>query len=202
MDPQMQARIDEARANGYSDEEIQAYLASQGTPTPAEAASAAGQPVSQYQPIDRSEEYTGLAQGMGTEGALTAAKIAGLGVAGAYGLKKVGEMFRGPVAPTPPTAPGATQRIMSQAMGRPGVIPAGTVPGQPLVDFVQQQGKYAPAQTAQPAPQMQAAKSIVQNLALSKLLPAAQMGAGLFYTSPEEIATLKAAEARRKALGQ
>ena len=92
MDPQMQARIDEARANGYTDEEIQAYLASQGTPTPAEAASAAGEPVPQFQPVDRSEEYTGLAQGMGTEGALTAAKIAGLGVAGAYGLKKVGDL--------------------------------------------------------------------------------------------------------------
>ena len=58
---------------------------------------------------------------------------------------------------------------------------------------------------SQPAPQpspMQAAKSIVQKLALSKLLPAAQLGAGLLYTSPEEIATLKAAEARRKAQGQ
>jgi hypothetical protein len=46
------------------------------------------------------------------------------------------------------------------------------------------------------------AQSIVQKLALSKLLPAAQIGAGLFYTSPEEIATLKAAEARRRAQGQ
>jgi DNA-binding transcriptional MerR regulator len=59
------------------------------------------------------------------------------------------------------------------------------------------------------APQISNARSIVQKLALdkimpavgnfaSKALPAAQVAAGLFYTSPEEIAILKAAEEKKK----
>jgi DNA-binding transcriptional MerR regulator len=59
------------------------------------------------------------------------------------------------------------------------------------------------------APQISNARSIVQKLALDKImpavgnfankaLPAAQLGMGLFYTSPEEIAILKAAEEKKK----
>jgi len=59
------------------------------------------------------------------------------------------------------------------------------------------------------APQISNARNIVQKLALdkilpamgnmaSKALPAAQVAAGLFYTSPEEIAILKAAEEKKK----
>jgi hypothetical protein len=96
--------VQAAKADGYTDEEIQAYLASENTPTPAQAASAAGQPVPQYQPIDRSEEYKGLAQGMGLETLKTGAEL-GLAY---YGGKKLlgaaGKAFSGPVAPTPTPA--------------------------------------------------------------------------------------------------
>jgi uncharacterized protein YdbL (DUF1318 family) len=55
MDPTLQAKIDEAKANGYTDEEISAYLGNQSTPAPQQGLG----------PMDRSAEYTGLAQGMG-----------------------------------------------------------------------------------------------------------------------------------------
>ena len=104
--------------------------------------------------------------------------------AAAYGGKKLVEAakaFRGAPGPVVPTAPAP--------MASPVPAPA-------------------PAQPAQ-VPQMQAAKNIVQKLALDKILKGAgilgagmAIGQGLFGTSPEEIATLKAAEARRKQLGQ
>ena len=185
--------VQAAKADGYTDEEIRAYLASQGTPTPAEVASTTGEPVPQYQPIDRSEEYTGLAQGAGVEGALTAAKLAGVGLVGGYGLKKVADLVRGPVAPQPSVAPGASQRILSSVMGSPGTVSAPTaaqsiqVPQSagtrsPAMQSQMQNLRTAPVQAPpaappmaapQPAPQMQAAKSIVQKLALDKVMQSA-----------------------------
>lgn len=55
MDPTLQSKIDEAKANGYTDEEISAYLGSQSTPAPQQGLG----------PMDRSEEYAGLAEGIG-----------------------------------------------------------------------------------------------------------------------------------------
>lgn len=130
----------------------------------------------------------------------------------AYGGKKLVEAanaLRG--GSTPVAGPSAgMQAPVQQTMTGTGqtmrVMPGGQVSG-PVVP--------TQAPVAQPAPQMSApaagvkagsmldnASQIVRKLALSKILPAAQVGAGLFYTSPEEIATLKAAEARKKALGQ
>jgi hypothetical protein len=95
--------VQAAKADGYTDEEIQAYLDSKGTPTPAETAATTGQPVPQYQPIDRSEEYTGLAQGVGLEGLKTAAELGGLYYGGKKLLGAAGKAFgsSGPVVPTP-----------------------------------------------------------------------------------------------------
>ena len=91
----MEKRIQEARDAGYSEEEIQAELAIlQGAPAPE---------VQPQTPIDRSEEYAGLAQGMGAKGAMEAAKYAAIGGAGVYGLKKVGDMMRAP--PAAPISP-------------------------------------------------------------------------------------------------
>jgi len=112
--------------------------------------------------------------------------------------------------PGPAVPSAGMQAPVQQTMTGTGqpmrVMPGGQVSG-PVVP--------TQAPVAQPAPQMSApaagvkagsmldnAGQIVRKLALSKVLPAAQVGAGLFYTSPEEIATLKAAEARKKALGQ
>jgi hypothetical protein len=183
--------VEAAKADGYTDQEIQAYLASQGTPTPAQAASAAGEPVSQYQPVDRSAEYAGLGQGVGVGTVVGAAVPAAIG----FGVAKYGgramDAARNMISSTGANAPGGANNPIGGT--RIPISTPTTAPAMPLAPQMQ---------PAQPAPQMQAAKSIVQKLALSKLLPAAQMGAGLFYTSPEEIATLKAAEARKRALGQ
>lgn len=183
--------VQAAKADGYTDEEIRAYLDSQGTPTPAEVAATTGEPVPQYQPIDRSEEYTGLAQGAGAEGALTAAKLAGVGLVGGYGLKKVADMVRGPVASPPGVAPGASQRIMSSVMGSPGTVSAPAAAPQsiqmpqaagtrsPAMQSQMQNLRTAPVQAPPPmaapqaAPQMAAARSIVQKLALDKVLQGA-----------------------------
>ena len=69
MDPTLQAKIDEAKANGYTDEEISAYLGNQD------------KPLIQNPPMDRSEEYAGL-----TEGALGKAALTGIEL---YGAKKL-----------------------------------------------------------------------------------------------------------------
>ena len=79
MDQDLQKKIDEARANGYTDEEIQQFLATKNQSVPSQV------------PIDRSEEYKGLAQGIGLNvgGDIlsTGATAAAVG-AGAYGAKK------------------------------------------------------------------------------------------------------------------
>jgi hypothetical protein len=90
MDPTVQTKIDEAKANGYTDEEISAYLGSQTTPAPQQGLG----------PMDRSAEYTGLAQGMGLD-ALGNAVEYGVPAAGAYyGVKKLIDAYKGPVAPS------------------------------------------------------------------------------------------------------
>lgn len=95
MNPELQAKIDEARANGYSEEEIQRYLSDQNIT------------ISQPE-MDRSEEYAGLAQGIGLEAAKTAATLGGSYLVGKKLLKGLGNSLgRGPVAPASPTAPGA-----------------------------------------------------------------------------------------------
>lgn len=84
MDQDLQKKIDEARANGYTDEEIQQFLATKNQSVPSQV------------PIDRSEEYKGLAQGIGLNvgGDIlsTGATAAAVG-AGAYGAKKAYDAF-------------------------------------------------------------------------------------------------------------
>jgi hypothetical protein len=75
--------------------------------------------------------------------------------------------------------------------------PATPVVGGPAAqqgsDFINRITKQFAPMAAKVAPVLSAA---------SRALPAAQVGMGLFYTSPEEIATLKAAEERRRRTGQ
>jgi len=95
-DKDLEKKIAEAKANGYTDEEIQSYLNPQ--------------PVPVQEPKDRSEEYAGTAQfGVGktvAEGAELAAKgYLGYKVAEAAG-KGIGKMMnRPPVPPVTPVAP-------------------------------------------------------------------------------------------------
>lgn len=119
MDQNLQQKIDEAKKNGYTDEEIQQYLATSQEPIPTQM------------PMNRSEEYKGLAQGMGLEagGNLieTGSKAAAIG-AGAYGAKKAFDYFtgRGPVAPsvsqqvTQPLAQQVGQQVATRATGTGG----------------------------------------------------------------------------------
>lgn len=172
MDPQLQQKIDEAKQAGYTDEEINQYLVTQTQTQPQ------GQQVPLQQPMDRTAEYTGTAIG-----------AAGAGAAGAYGVKKLSDVAgaiinRGQPAPVAPVAPTS----MAPAPSNPPTSnPSYTVPSS----------SASPA-GIRPGSVLDNANQLVRKLALSKLLPAAQVGAGLFYTSPEEIATLKAAEQRRK----
>lgn len=90
MDEQLQAKVQEARDAGYSDEEINQYLSSKDQPLTAE------------QPIDRSGEYGAVAQQM-----IPDAVKYGLEGAGAlYAGKKVLDAVRGPAAPAQMPQPG------------------------------------------------------------------------------------------------
>jgi hypothetical protein len=86
MDPTLQAKIDEAKANGYSDEEINAYINSQTTPQPQQGLGAP----------DRSSEYYGLAQGMGANALGSAIEYGAPAAAAYYGVKKLMENYKGP----------------------------------------------------------------------------------------------------------
>jgi len=93
MDEKLQAQIEEARAQGYTEEQIQAFMAAEqrgpmATPT-------------QDQFTPRFEEGVGTAQYAAAE----AAKIAAIGGGGLYGLKKVAEAVRGPKAVPGPVEP-------------------------------------------------------------------------------------------------
>jgi hypothetical protein len=151
--------------------------------------------------------------------------IEGLGTAAYLGNKlaqrNAPTAAPGPVAPSqmpvPQTMPaqqamtgtGSTLQVMPGGQAQPATTQMGRQFSPQAQQFMQSQAQPAPA--AQPAPSPYGAKpgsvldnasQIVRKLALSKIIPAAEVAQGLFYTSPEEIATLKAAEERRKRAGQ
>ena len=138
MNPEMERRIQEARDAGYSEEEINAELAIiQGTASAPE--------VQPQTPIDRTEEYTGLAQGIGLETAKTAAE---LGLAYYGGKKLLGAAGRafgggGPVAPTPTPAQQTFNTLKAtdaqnaaRSVQQPGVMQRG-------MDYARQMQKIA-----------------------------------------------------------
>jgi hypothetical protein len=229
MDPQeLERRKQEARDQGYSEEEIRVALGESAPAapiTPAEAATAP--PPNVPAPIDRSaEQNTTMAMG-----AALGAGAVGIPAAIAYGLR--GGMRKGAeVMDVAKQGVGALQEQNatnamreSRMQNRPGfggapaaapvpgpVAPTSTILG---ANGLPMQSAQPAAQIAQPAAQttttqfgaksgsmLDNASQIVRKLALSKIIPAAEVAQGLFYTSPEEIATLKAAEERRKRAGQ
>lgn len=164
MDEQLQAKIQEARDAGYSDEEIQHYLSTKELPV--------------EKPISRADEVGGTIQAALPQAAIFAGEGAALG----YGVKALKDAFgnRTPQAPAAspavPTTPSPIVNSQGQPMTRP-VAPTG-------------------------------AQSIIQKIALDKVLKNAgpiaagmQVAQGLFGTSPEEIAIMKQAEARKRAGG-
>jgi hypothetical protein len=112
----------------------------------------------------------------------------------------------------PPTMTQQTLSAMGQGSKAAAQNVVSTAPGPISPQAMQTPAMQAlaqPPKTPQPAPQISNARNIVQQLALNKILPAvgnfaskalpaAQVAAGLFYTSPEEIAILKAAEEKKK----
>jgi hypothetical protein len=124
MDEKLKAQMEEARAQGYTDEQIQEFL----NPKPVERLDQkrdeSGAPVSPF--VDRGPEAVGTAQ----YGAAEAAKYAAIGGGGLYGAKKVAQALRpGPVAPAPTTFTGganpAFDRALSQPAQQPGVMQRG-----------------------------------------------------------------------------
>jgi len=209
-----------AKADGYTDEEIQAYLVAENQPTPQQIAEQQGVPVPTMQPIDRSAEYKGMAQGMGLKALETGAQLYA-------GKKLVVDPILGalrnrgapppPAVPTPPvTLTGGANPAFDEALSRPydprnpaykpqpslgpmGDVKPGATP--PIGGPAAQQGStFIQRMTQQFAPMAARVAPVLS--AASRALPVAQAGMGLFYTSPEEIATLKAAEERRRRMGQ
>lgn len=183
--------VEQAKKDGYTDEEIQQYLASKQ------------QPVPQDKPINRYEETVGTYTSVMPE----AIKY-GLEGAGVYGLYKGAQQIFGN-KPTPSAT--TVQQAQPQAMAQQGAQ-AVNGPRVPPNLSVQQGGMGGPVAPQAPqapitAPTMTKpsvldhANSIVRKLALSKILPAAAVGMELFGTSQEEIDTLKKAEALKRAQG-
>lgn len=171
--------VEAAKADGYTDEEIQQYLATKGQPLP------------QEQPINRSEEAVGVLQSSLPQAAIYAGEGAALG----YGAKALKDAFSNRVsAPVTPTQ--VSQPAIQQATG---------TTGKPNLS-VQSGGAPAARPVAPVAPT--GAQSIIQKIALDKVLKnagpigaAMTIGQGLFHTSPEEIEILKRQEAEKRAKG-
>jgi hypothetical protein len=139
---QLQAKIEEARAAGYTDSEIQAHLSDMAGAAPA---------IEAPEQNKHHEANVGAAQ----LGALAGAEQIGeLGKKAleygipAYGLYKGGQAIAnripGPVAPTGVAGP---------AVPNTSGFDAG---GQKVADFAQQRGQFAPEASAAPSPQAQA----------------------------------------------
>ena len=185
--------VEAARAEGYTDEEIQQYLATRDQPLPPD------------QPRDRSSEQLGVGTAVAGDMLPALAGAVGTGLAaygtyqGAkYAIPKIAEAvqnLRGnPTMPTPgssaapigtPPSAGA-QRIpistgpVAPTAPAPAPTPAPTpttASGRPMSAEAQQYLQQRAAQSAptaaaeaQPASQISRAQSIVRSLALDKLL--------------------------------
>lgn len=128
-----------AKADGYTDQEIDEYLASEGKPLPAET------------PIDRSEEKWGVAQAVAPD-------VLKYGAEG-YLAKKVlfdplAKAIKGPTGTTPPSNPGATNRILGDLASGAGQAPAEVTPPKTPMGFVDTNApRMGPAPTGA-APQL------------------------------------------------
>lgn len=179
---------------GYTEEEIDSYLQDQAgsaPPPPPASTAEVGEPPAPTTTVTPAGEGnyapTAATAGLAAAGAAVPAAL-GYGAAkfGGRMMEAAKNLVGGtnvPVTPPPPPNPAAIQLP-------PSVTPA------------------AQKMPAAQVPQMDAARSIVQKLALDKVLKGAgiaggayELGKGLFYTSPEELAALKRQEAQRRAQG-
>lgn len=166
---------------GYTEEEIDSYLqnlAGSAPPPPPAPTAEVGEPPAPTTTVTPAGEGN-YAPTAATAG-LAAASLAGP-AALYYGGKKIAQAIRGPVAPTTPTPPGATQNILNQAIGRPGSVTPPAAAANPAVSPSYAAPSAAPA--AQEAQQISRANQIVRSLALDKLLKGS-VGAGAALYSP------------------
>lgn len=173
MDPELQKKIDAARADGYTDEEIQDYLQRQQARDQVVEQAQQSQTIpapeiAPYQGMNRSEENTALAQGMGADALQNLLKMASIG-AGAYGAKKLVDRYMG-ARPTPPAAPPTAP---PPPVGPPPEMPPAEP--APFGNATEAQRKWN-QRLAQPEPQTRTGQlldrttQMVRQLAANKLL--------------------------------
>lgn len=149
MDPELQKRIDEAKAAGYSDEEIAKVLGT-AAPTPtATLPQAPAVPIlsaeekAAYQLADQQTADRNTGENWNTFGAgVAAAGSAGLGTYGAYkGLEALGKRIIQPVAPGPiPPQASAPTGGSGAYSGQGANMPRGPIaPQQTMINQVRQQ---------------------------------------------------------------
>lgn len=152
----MMKKPDEPRSEGYIDPATPSSVFTQ--------AQAAGKPTQGPE--------TSMTQ-LGAEAATLvpdALKYAGGGALGYYGLKKLGQAMGGKT----PAAPAATPAPVGPVAPAPAPVSTAPQPmGQPLQDFVQQRGAYAPPQQA-PAPAQASLTERVKQMAAQRIVPVAQ----------------------------
>jgi len=219
----MEEEINKLRQAGFSDEDIRAYMEEQKSssnstaPAPVSPEQSADTPirVDETVPDYGGTTETSFGETLGTVGAAVApyalpVAIGGAGLYGASTLKSGFDAMKESAAAR--TAQANAQMKMAEGIqqrfdARQTSQMSKTAPTYNVPTTTAPAPTYnVPTTTAPAAPQsrlgvVDQASNIVRKLALSKLLPAAQVGMGLFYTSPEEIATLKAAEELRKKQG-
>jgi hypothetical protein len=178
MDPELQKKIDAARADGYTDEEIQDYLQRQQARDQVVEQAQQSQTIpapeiAPYSGMDRSEEYTGLAQGMGADALQNILKLAAVGAgagAGVYGAKKLVDRYTG--ARSTPAAPPAAPAAPVE-MPKPPAAPPGEF--TPFGTETESQRKFN-ERLSRPEPQTRAGQlldkttQMVRQLAANKLL--------------------------------
>lgn len=137
-DQELEQKIQEAREAGYTEQQIQEYLASQEM---AKTSPPVNVPPAPAGGVDRGEELAALGQ----YGGAKAAEYAAYGAGGAYAGKKILDAVRGsrapvppPAAPTPaPTAPApGTPAYTAESLKSPTGRPMGSQPG--IMQQVQQ----------------------------------------------------------------
>lgn len=199
---ELQAKMAEARAQGYTDEQIQAFLNPQPVERLDQKQDESGGPISPF--VDRGEEAIGTAQYAAADTAYNIAKYGTIGGGGYYGAKKIAQALRGPAAgtvttPTVSTAPtvgpqlpGANTAEGIKQIVKGGPVQPGTNPYTPTASVAAPGQSLASQIGAKFAPIAQRVSPILQGA--NKLLAPAAMASELFYTSPEQRAQLQEME--------
>jgi len=215
---------------GYSEQEIDAYLQNQPEAPPPPASATPGEPPAPTTTVNTVEPSLASGAATAAIGAAPYALPAAGALGAAYGGGKLygawnasAEAAKALAEAKMASEQGIAQRAAAKGLTPPTTGPvapaAPAAPMQPAAPTTATGRPYSPQaqqylqQSAQAAPAaessvMTKANDIVRKLALDKVLKGAGIAAGgyelgknLFGTSPEEVATLKAAEQKQIAAG-